>query len=338
MYRVGSVDRNSVVRSEEDGWMFSGRLLRVRSIQDYDPSYMGYHLNGINSRKRIISAAVGLGMPSINTKILGKHLVLLPANLDEQHNIASALSDIDSLISQLAVLIEKKEAIFKGTMQDLLSGKRRLQVFSGSWKTKLFEEIFTFLPNNTLSREFLCFNDRIKNIHYGDILVKYGSVLDCENSKLPTINSKILNGYRPRKKAINGDVIIADTAEDEMVCKATELFNVGDNDVVAGLHTMWCRPIEGLFAPKFLGYYLNASVFHNQILPLIQGTKVCSVSKSAIKDTSVSFPHRDEQQAIADILFDMEGEIEELKNKREKYVAIRQGMMQQLLTGKIRLI
>ena len=121
--------------------MFSGRLLRVRSIQDYDPSYMGYHLNGINSRKRIISAAVGLGMPSINTKILGKHLVLLPANLDEQHNIASALSDIDSLISQLEVLIEKKEAIFKGTMQDLLSGKRLLPGFNDEWQNRTVKEV-----------------------------------------------------------------------------------------------------------------------------------------------------------------------------------------------------
>ena len=91
---------------------------------------------------------------------------------------------------------------------------------------------------------------------------------------------------------------MADAAEDETVGKCTEIQNVGDQIVLAGLHTIALRPLTS-FAPFYLGYYLNANAFHNQLLPLMQGTKVLSISKTVIRQTLIYFPtDKAEQQEI----------------------------------------
>ena len=131
---------------------------------------------------------------------------------------------------------------------------------------------------------------------------------------------------------------MADTAEDETAGKVTEIVNACGLKVVSGQHTIPLRPkIE--FASKFLGYAMNANSYHRQLLSLQCGTKVTSVSKSVVVKTKLIYPHNiDEQKSIANILSDMDSEIEALQKKRDKYAAIKEGMMQQLLTGKIRLV
>ena len=106
---------------------------------------------------------------------------------------------------------------------------------------------------------------------------------------------------------------------------------------MAGQHTLLCRP-KVRFAVKFLGYYLNAARYHNQLLPFIVGTKVSSISKASIAQTRLVVPRYEEQQAISTILSDMDDEIAELEQKLAKYRQVKQGMMQQLLTGKIRIL
>jgi type I restriction enzyme S subunit len=204
------------------------------------------------------------------------------------------------------------------------------------WGCIKFGETIKFISNNTLSRDFLCDDGAIKNIHYGDVLIKYGSVLDVRNSQIPAVN-EALTTFKLRNVAQDGDIIIADTAEDETVCKATELYNIGDCKVVSGLHTMWCRPQDGLFAGKYLGYFFNASIYHNQVLPYIQGIKVSSVSKCAIQDTFILVPNYSEQQRIASALTSVDNLLSSLDKLIAKKRDIKQGAMQQLLTGKTRL-
>ena len=205
------------------------------------------------------------------------------------------------------------------------------------WEVVKLGEIFRFISNNTFSRDFLCEDGEIKNIHYGDVLIKYGSTLDVSQSDIPTINSELLPSYQPKCFAEDGDIIIADTAEDETVCKATELWNIGGKQVVAGLHTMWCRPAQNTFAIRFLGYFMNTSLYHNQVLPLIQGIKVSSVSKSAIQGTWLCIPPIEEQRRIASALTSIDNLIDSLDRLIAKKRAIKQGVMQQLLSGKKRL-
>lgn len=224
------------------------------------------------------------------------------------------------------------------TMKDTRKYKQtELGLLPEDWEVARLGEKFRFISNNTFSRDFLCEDGEIKNIHYGDVLIKYGSTLDVSQSDIPTINSELLPSYQPKCFAEDGDIIIADTAEDETVCKATELWNIGGKRVVAGLHTMWCRPAQNTFAIKFLGYFMNTSLYHNQVLPLIQGIKVSSVSKSAIQGTWLCIPPIEEQRRIASALTSIDNLIDSLDRLIAKKRDIKQGAMQQLLSGKKRL-
>ena len=165
-----------------------------------------------------------------------------------------------------------------------------------TWEQREFGETFDLLTNNTLSRAEL--NDEIGsvlNIHYGDILVKFGEIINTETDHLPYIS----DATKVTKPAflMDGDVIIADTAEDNTVGKCAEIMGISDKSVVSGLHTIPCRP-RCQFAQGYLGYFMNSPAFHDQLLPLMQGTKVTSVSKSAMADTHICYPTDVEEQVL----------------------------------------
>ena len=155
------------------------------------------------------------------------------------------------------------------------------------------------VPNNTLSRAELSYDEgTVLNVHYGDVLIKYGSVLDVQKDDIPRIPHRCRADFNGALLQ-DGDVIIADTAEDETTGKACEIGNLQGSAIVSGLHTMVCRP-RNRMALGYLGYYLNSNAYHHQLLPLMQGIKVLSLSRSNIQKTSVSYPIAvKEQQLIA---------------------------------------
>ena len=209
-------------------------------------------------------------------------------------------------------------------------------VIPEDWDVIPFSKCFDTIKNNTLSRAELNYDSgKIRNIHYGDVLINFPSIVDCQKETIPFINEDATESAG-NSFLQDGDIVIADTAEDNTVGKAVEVFNIGDSKVVAGLHTMPCRP-KNKFAVKFLGYYINARVFHDQIIPYITGTKVSSISKKAIDDTTVLVPPFAEQKRIAEALSDVDELIASLEKLIEKKKAIKQGVMQELLTGKRRL-
>lgn len=170
------------------------------------------------------------------------------------------------------------------------------------WELQTFDETFRVISNNTLSRENL--NNRggaVRNIHYGDILTKFPEVLDCNEEEIPYVNELSLLSSSTQLLQ-DGDIVVADTAEDETVGKVIEVQNLGDSKLVAGLHTIPCRVKKGEFAPGWLGYYMNSDLFHNQILPYITGIKVSSISKGAISETLILVPPFDEQKKIVQSL------------------------------------
>lgn len=154
------------------------------------------------------------------------------------------------------------------------------------------------MQSNTLSRADLSNETGIaKNVHYGDVLIKFGDVLDVSREQLPMIkDEKILDKYKASFLQ-NGDVIIADTAEDTTVGKCSEIAGLRDEVVLSGLHTILYRPVEK-FATGYLGYYLNSGAYHDQLIPLMQGIKVTSISKSAMQDTDIVHPKSTEEQAM----------------------------------------
>lgn len=206
------------------------------------------------------------------------------------------------------------------------------------WEKSSVGETFLHVNSNTLSRDCLNYESGIaRNVHYGDVLVKFGEIVDAETDELPYINDDTGITINQNVLLRSGDVIVADTAEDETAGKATELINV-NSDIVAGLHTIVNRPKQDLFSPKYLGYFFNSSLYHNQLLPHMQGIKVLSLSKKAIDTTIVVYPKdKKEQQRIAEALSNIDKLIASLSKTIEKKRLIKQGAMQQLLTGKKRL-
>jgi len=270
--------------------------------------------------------------PQISLPVTEEYKVPL-IHSKEQQAIATVLSDFDEHIDNLTKLIDKKIAIRIGALEDLLSGRTRLGGFKGQWEKIPFNQYFTLLPTNTYSRERLSERGAVGNIHYGDILTKYGCVL-TEKDHIPRIiDTSNLNKRHFLKK---NDIIIADTAEDDVVGKAVQIGDI-NMPIVSGLHTMACRPNYPT-AFGFLGYYINSNCYHDQLLPYVTGIKVSSISKKSIGETELCIPvNVKEQQAISSILYEMDEDIKLLEIEKTKMVQIRDGAMDDLLTGRVRL-
>lgn len=221
---------------------------------------------------------------------------------EEQTQIGNYFQKLDNLINQHQQKHDKLSSIKKAMLEKMFPKKGetmpeiRFKGFSGKWEEMPFGTCFVNVSNNTLSRADLNYEDGMaKNIHYGDVLIKFGEVLDATNELLPFITNNDVTNKLKHAALRDGDIIIADAAEDSMVGKCTEPFNIGEQLVLSGLHTIAVRPTLN-FASKYLGYYLNSSSYHDQLLSLMQGTKVLSISKTAIQNTNIVFPKSAEEQ------------------------------------------
>ena len=207
--------------------------------------------------------------------------------------------------------------------------KIRFKGFYDDWEQRKLGDVFMSLQNNTLSRAEL--NDEFgaaQSIHYGDVLIKYDEVLDVSKEPLSYIEKQSIADKFKTSYLQNGDVIIADTAEDETVGKCTEIEGLTDQKVISGLHTMPVRP-NRKFASGFLGFYLNSAAYHDQLKPLMQGIKVTSISKGAMQDTVVKFPlDLKEQEQIGIYFSGIDNLITLHQRKLEKLKIIKKSMLE----------
>ena len=332
--RRGEMGRAALVTAKEDGWLCGTGSFSITLDSSVSPDYIALYIRTPNCITAMENGAIGTTIPNLNQVIVSNIPIALPP-LPEQQRIAEALGEVDKLIESLDEQIEKKRLIAKGVAHDLLSGKKRLPGFKGAWREVAFKAAFISLGNNTYARECLCgYSTNAYDIHYGDVLIRFGAVVDFSSDYIP----RLKDGIKPNKDFLqNGDIVFADTAEDEMVGKAVEVRGLGDGKAVSGLHTMACRPRADMFAPRFLGYYLNSDSYRKQLLPLITGSKVSSLSRANFESTILTMPDVIEQQAIADLLGEQDAAIAALEEKREKYARIKEGMMRDLLTGKVRM-
>ena len=207
----------------------------------------------------------------------------------------------------------------------------RFKGFTDAWEQRKLGDTFDFLQNNTLSRADLNPETGVaKNVHYGDVLIKFGEYLDASSSTLPYIPTQQIVDKFKGSLLQDGDVIMADTAEDEAVGKCTEIAGLQGFPTISGLHTIPLRPKEK-FAPGYLGYYMNSGSYHDQLLPLMQGIKVTSVSKSAILNTDISFPaESDEQAEIGSFFIRLDNLITLHQRKYDKLVNIKKSMLEKM--------
>lgn len=207
----------------------------------------------------------------------------------------------------------------------------RFAGFEDKWVNKIFRESFTYLQNNTLSRAELNSESGLaKNIHYGDVLVKFGECIDVAEEKIPFVSDAFVVDKFKNSFLQDGDIVIADTAEDETVGKCTEMQGVNDAILLSGLHTIPSRPKEK-YGSKFLGYYLNSSAYHQQLLPLMQGVKVLSISKSALQETNLVIPKdNQEQQKIGSFFSNIDSLILLEQKKYDKLMQVKKSMLEKM--------
>ncbi|MBC2088191.1 restriction endonuclease subunit S [Listeria seeligeri] len=211
----------------------------------------------------------------------------------------------------------------------------RFKGFSDAWEQRELMSVFEFpVSTNSLSRSQLNYdNGEIKSVHYGDILVNYDSILEIAKDRIPFITNGVIDKYKPNLLE-NGDLIFADAAEDETVGKAVEVDGKINEYIVAGLHTIVARPRRKM-AKFFWGYYINSSIYHNQLLRLMQGTKVASISKSNLQKTCIAYPDNfAEQQKLGNFFKQLDDTIALHQRKLEALKLMKKGFLQQIFPKK----
>jgi len=326
--RQGALCGNVV--AAEGRFFASEHAVVVSSRQGIDIRWLTYILGRMHLNRYSESSA----QPGLSVSKVLKLPLALPPIETEQTAIATALSDVDALLDGLDRLIAKKRDIKQAAMQQLLTGQTRLPGFEGEWEVERLGDHVTFLRNGANSRAELTIGGSVKYLHYGDIHGSKNVFLSPLNSpSLPADRANTLDRLR------DGDLIFADASEDlDGVGKSVEIQGATDTEFVAGLHTIAVRFDKTILADGFKAFLQFSPVFLGQLKRLVAGTKVLATNRAHIASIEICLPKTEEQTAIAVVLSDMDTELAAIKQRRNKTRDIKQAMMQELLTGKTRLV
>ncbi len=290
--------------------------------------YIYYYLD-FNSYE-LQSQNQGTSIQGITRDRLSIILIPIPP-IPEQSAIATALSDTDSLISSLEQLISKKRAIKQGAMEELLTGKRRLPGFSGEWKELNME-------GNSILKARIGWQGltTVEYLTIGDYYLITGT--DFCNGKINWTSCCYVNENRYKQ-----DKNIQLQVNDILLTKDGTIGKVGYVNFLPSPATLnsgvfVIRPKNNSYYPRFFYYILMSSIFDDFLVKLKAGSTISHLYQKDFINFSFMAPKIEEQTAIAEILSDMDTEIETLERKLEKYKHLKQGMMQELLTGRTRLI
>lgn len=284
-----------------DGCIHDGWLVIQNYQSAFDKEYLYYCLGSEFIIQQYISMAAGSSVQNLNKDKVSAVIIAKPS-IQEQAVIAEVLSDVDSLISSLQKLIEKKKAIKQGTMQELLTGKKRLPGFSGEWRIVQIGE--TLSIGHGLSQK------AVEN--------RFG--------KYPILATGGCIGYANDFLWDKPSVLIGRKGTIDKPKYADYPFWTID--------TLFYAKIFDRYDAKFI-YYKFCMIDWQQYN---EASGVPSLNASTIENLQIIVPEKDEQQAVAQVLSDMDSEIEQLEKKLAKYQQIKQGMVQELLTGRIRLV
>ena len=309
-------------------------ILDIKPHEDNDAPFLAQWLR--KSKESIIGTYLQGGQGNLSGTIVTSLIVDCP-DYNEQKKVGNFFDSLENLIAlhqrKYDVLVKTKKAMLQKMFPR--NGAKvpeiRFAGFTGDWEQRKLGDTFDFLQNNTLSRADLNAEVGVaRNVHYGDVLIRFGEYLNASEATLPYIPSQQIADKFKGSLLQDGDVIMADTAEDETVGKCTEIAEIQDFPTISGLHTIPLRP-TAKFAPGYLGYYMNSCSYHNQLLPLMQGIKVTSVSKSAILNTDISFPaDSDEQAQIGGIFIRLDTLITLHLQKYEKLKHLKQSLLEKM--------
>ena len=331
----GPIKRNKLGRS---GAM--SPLYYVFRSHDVDKSYLDWFFQ-TNRWHAFMRFHGNTGVRSdrfaITDKIFAEMTISIPQDIDEQKAIGTFFTALDDSITLHQRKLEGMKLLKKSLLQKMFpkSGESvpevRFPGFTDAWEQRKFSEVFYSIPNNTLSRSELSTDEgTVKNIHYGDVLINFDAYIDVQNAVLPRIVNDAKATKAAKSTLKDGDVVIADTAEDETVGKCAEIGNLVNDVVVSGLHTIPSRP-KFKFGKGYLGFYMNSSAYHDQLRPLIQGIKVSSISKSALAKTELKYPkNMAEQEKIGSFFLMIDNTITLHQRKVEALQKLKKSLLQQM--------
>jgi type I restriction enzyme S subunit len=302
----------------------------MKSAPDVSAAFIFAIILGHQFSKYAESVSVRSGMPKINRAELGEYSIALPPTKAEQDAIATALSDADALIESLEQLVTKKRQIKHGAMQELLTGKRRLSGFSGAWDIKRIEDIADVktgpFGSSLHERDYVQDGTPI-------ITVEHLGERGVTHSNLPRVSSKDRQRLNVYSMEMN-DIVFS------------RVGSIDRNALIRQPEVGWLfsgrllrvRPIkQKAFAP-YLSHQFHSSPFKQRVRDVAVGQTMPCLNTRILNGIEVEVPTLAEQVAIAAILSDMDAEIAALEAKLAKARQIKQGMMQELLTGRIRLV
>lgn len=291
-----------------------------------------YYLMNCHIYKELSWVTESGTIPRIYNSIVKSIKFCIPADRDEQRKIAKALSDVDGLISSLAKLIEKKQNIKTATMQQLLTGKKRLEGFTEPWvETKLSSfgcmlRGVSYKPEQSSSNPKPGFISllRSNNIQNDSMLFT-----DCVYVDQSCISE--------RQYMKNGDILVCTANGSKTLVGKTALFNSNEKYTFGAFMGVF-RCFDDCCS-SFVSYLMKSGSYRVQVADLLAGSAINNLKGSDVEDMGFLIPTDiAEQIAIANILSDMDNEISTLESKKAKYESIKKGMMQELLTGRIRLV
>ena len=295
------VGMSCVMPENADNVYLNSFCFGYRPVEKFDLNYLAYVLRADSFRKEMAFLAQGISRYNISKNKVMDVEIPVPI-LAEQSKVGQYFRNLDHLITLHQRKYDKLTKVKKSMLEKMFpkNGANvpeiRFKGFTDAWEQRKFKDTFDYMQNNALSRAELSSADgKVMNVHYGDILIKYGEVIDVKKDELTYLLDESLVKKYQTSLLQNGDIIIADAAEDETVGKCSEMAGLTDEIVLSGLHTIPCRPKEN-FAEGYLGYYMNSGSYHDQLLPLIQGTKISSISKSAIQNTYIMYPKAESEQ------------------------------------------
>lgn len=317
--------------------IMSPRFTCLRPKTEQVIEFWKYYINDeyVMNRILVFATKAGTMMNELVIDDFNQQCVHVPAE-QEQTAIGRLFTALDSLIAaeqrKLNLLDKYKDALLGALFPEVGEDrpKKRFKGFALPWETQSFSQVFDFLQNNTLSRAELHTDTGIaKVIHYGDILTKLNTCLDVENTNLPYTNDLAIATKYENSFLRDGDLVFADTAEDTTTGKCIELRDTRNNHVLAGLHTMPCRP-RRTFSCGFLGYCLSSQVYRKQLIPLMQGIKVISISRTALQQTVIPIPQIEEQDRIGKLFLVLDSLIAAVKHKIELLELKKRALLQQM--------
>ena len=325
--RVGSVDRNSIISEKENGWLFSGRLLRIRTEKEIIESrYLGYYFQLEFTKHRIRSVAVGQTMASLNTQILKSFSIEFPSSITEQQKIATFLSAVDEKIQQLTKKKALLEQYKKGVMQQLFSGQLRFKDENGNpypdWEEKRFTEVKNLVhgDGDWILSENLGKNEKYSIIQLGNIGL--GEFIDKKLKTLSEENFSAVKGTLINK----GDILINRMVDNDLnVC----LFPYS-GDYITSVDVCWIRSGEEI-DNSFISFLIQTRENQKKLLSLSSGSGRVRISKKNLFERfKFQLPTLGEQQKIATYLSSIDTKIEAVTHQITQTQTLKKGLLQQL--------